>query len=590
MKTRSGLLLTIASRNLVRQRRRNLLLGTAIAFGAMILILANAFAHGISDVIFTRIVKLAAGHVSVNFTVGGDVYKQLFYDGERIKRIARETVSDVTQFSEAMGFMSRAIGNGRSDNIIMVGVDLTAEISDKELQEVMSNFRMIEGRFEDLADSTVENGTLLSEQKAKYLNVKKGDVVNVRFRNVRGQQQTARLTVIGIFKPANAFMSAPVFIEMRNVKRILGYRPYETGQIYIHIKDPKRRAKREADKLHDALRPGLARMEGTACRKGRCAGATTLGFKSDSASLQRLSSLVVLTAGDSAHALTKKGTLISAPLAESLGMGAGDTCTFTYRAKFSGKDTAMTIAVGGVFRRAAGSTPPVIFVNEAAFYDAFYDQWPVPCGSWAFAPDSIEMLYAALAPEWILAPRSKTTADIQKRYREIARTKAKAVVVDVQSMYEAASAVLNMEAALNVITLAAVMVLFFIILIGVVNTLRMTIRERTREIGTIRAIGMQRSDVRNVFVLETLLLALIAALAGAALAFLAMWGIGSIPIDPQDNPMGMLLVNKHVHFAPTLLGTVFYIAFIAAMAAVTAYFPARRAANMAAADALRHFE
>ena len=66
-----------------------------------------------------------------------------------------------------------------------------------------------------------------------------------------------------------------------------------------------------------------------------------------------------------------------------------------------------------------------------------------------------------------------------------------------------ASEVLKLEQVLNLITIIAVLILFFIILIGVVNTLRMTIRERTREIGTIRAIGMQKKDVRNVFILES---------------------------------------------------------------------------------------
>ena len=99
--------------------------------------------------------------------------------------------------------------------------------------------------------------------------------------------------------------------------------------------------------------------------------------------------------------------------------------------------------------------------------------------------------------------RCNTTDEYTKIFKEMGRSKFKGIMVSVQSMYETASAVLNVEFALNLITLAAGLILFCIILIGVVNTLRMTIRERTREIGTMRAIGMQKKDVLSMFLLET---------------------------------------------------------------------------------------
>jgi ABC-type antimicrobial peptide transport system permease subunit len=118
----------------------------------------------------------------------------------------------------------------------------------------------------------------------------------------------------------------------------------------------------------------------------------------------------------------------------------------------------------------------------------------------------------------------------------------------------------------------------------------MTIRERTREIGTVRAIGMQKKDVRNSFILETFFLGLFSAVAGTALAFAAMFGLSQITINAEDNPMGMLLVNNHLNFMPSAGSTIGYIILIVVIAVVTAYFPARRAANLSASDALRHYE
>jgi putative ABC transport system permease protein len=177
-----------------------------------------------------------------------------------------------------------------------------------------------------------------------------------------------------------------------------------------------------------------------------------------------------------------------------------------------------------------------------------------------------------------------------KAFRELSQQRIRGVVASVQSMYETASVIIKLEFALYLITWIAGFVLFLVILIGVINTLRMTIRERTREIGTVRAIGMQRKDVLSMFLLETAFLALFATLAGTIAAFLAMWGLSSIPINAGDNPMGMLLVNGRLFFAPTVTATIGYIVLIVGIAVGTAFLPARRASKLSAANAMRHYE
>ncbi len=187
-------------------------------------------------------------------------------------------------------------------------------------------------------------------------------------------------------------------------------------------------------------------------------------------------------------------------------------------------------------------------------------------------------------------PRTKTTDDFTKKMNSVSKLKTKATSIDVNSMYETASDVLKLEGALNLITFGAVLVLFFIILIGVVNTLRMTIRERTREIGTIRAIGMQKRDVKLIFIFETASLTIIASLIGTVLSFIIMGILSVVSFNIGDNPIGILLVNKHLHFLPTVGDVISNNLLILIIAVVTAYFPAKRAANLSSAEALRHYE
>ena len=55
-----------------------------------------------------------------------------------------------------------------------------------------------------------------------------------------------------------------------------------------------------------------------------------------------------------------------------------------------------------------------------------------------------------------------------------------------------------------------IVILIAIIIIGIMNTMWIAIRERTREIGTLRAIGMHRREVLWMFLLESLMLGLFA--------------------------------------------------------------------------------
>jgi ABC-type lipoprotein release transport system permease subunit len=117
----------------------------------------------------------------------------------------------------------------------------------------------------------------------------------------------------------------------------------------------------------------------------------------------------------------------------------------------------------------------------------------------------------------------------------------------------------------------------------------MTIRERTREIGTMRAIGVQSADVRNIFLIETFQLAFFSAIAGLILAFLAMLALSSFTIETQS-VLGIFLSKKKLYFVPFVSDIIRNIFLILLISTVTAYFPSRRAAKLDAAEALRHYE
>lgn len=586
-------LLIISLRNLLRQKRRNIFLGSAMAFGVMILIAANSFSHGVSDIMFNKLIVYMTGHVGITFNEGSGRRIPIFRDKEWILNVIQNTVKkeEIEDVDEAVGMFCRAIGHGKADNVVIVGIDMFKQVSEKLEKEYMESFNVVEGSYDDMLRKDVENPIILSKQKAESLNVKINDIIRIRFNNVYGQDQAARAVVVGLMANDNIFMQGVMFVELKNIKKMMGYRPQECGNMQLILKNPVRDAVKIADRLHEALKPGPAFIIGT-IRGTANAEATVLPFMADADSKNIMRESFKLAAGRMEDVLAKDGVMIGRKLAASIGAYPGAKLSIAFKPKFGDKDASFTFKINGIFAETPASGNSTIYMHESLFYKYFYQNIPnlMSDKDKAFIPPDDASFKKALGSEWVLLDRTATTDDATKKEAQIAKKKIKAAMMDVNTMYETASDVLKLEGALNLIIIIAVLILFFIIVLGVINTLRMSIRERTREIGTIRAIGMQKRDVRSIFILETVSLTFFAAVCGAILSFIVMGLLSLIKFNVVDNPMGILLLNQHLHFLPTVSGIIFTILFIIMIAAATAYFPAKRAAAMSAADALRHYE
>jgi putative ABC transport system permease protein len=104
-------------------------------------------------------------------------------------------------------------------------------------------------------------------------------------------------------------------------------------------------------------------------------------------------------------------------------------------------------------------------------------------------------------------------------------------------------------------------ILLIIIAVGIMNTLWIAIRERTREIGTLRAIGMQRTRVLAMFLVEALTLSLAAALFGAALGLVACAGLNALHLHaPLEVQLFLMREELHLAVRPSvLLGSILLI-------------------------------
>jgi putative ABC transport system permease protein len=69
---------------------------------------------------------------------------------------------------------------------------------------------------------------------------------------------------------------------------------------------------------------------------------------------------------------------------------------------------------------------------------------------------------------------------------------------------------------------AVILVVGFVVLLGVANATAMTVRDRTREVGVLRAMGFTRRKVATLIAGEALLVTLVGGLIGSALAWLVL--------------------------------------------------------------------
>jgi ABC-type lipoprotein release transport system permease subunit len=142
--------------------------------------------------------------------------------------------------------------------------------------------------------------------------------------------------------------------------------------------------------------------------------------------------------------------------------------------------------------------------------------------------------------------------------------------------------------ALQWISTVLLLILVAIVVVGIMNTMWIAIRERTREIGTLRAIGMQRGSVRWMFLLESLLLGLFGTISGAIVGGLIAAAVNgahiAVPLSVQ-----LFLMSDHLQLAvhPSLL--VSAVVIITGVTALAALYPSQRAARLLPVTAMQHF-
>jgi ABC-type lipoprotein release transport system permease subunit len=174
------------------------------------------------------------------------------------------------------------------------------------------------------------------------------------------------------------------------------------------------------------------------------------------------------------------------------------------------------------------------------------------------------------------------------KFQTVAREDWTGQKLDVTTWEDEVSFITWTLTVLKGLTAVLLTILIAIVVTGIMNTMWIAIRERTREIGTLRAIGMQRGGVLRMFIFESLVLGLIGtgtgALAGAGLGAVINAARIRVPLSVQ-----LFLMSDRVQLALHPGGLLRAALFITVVTTLAALYPAYRAASLKPVSAMSHF-
>ena len=257
--------------------------------------------------------------------------------------------------------------------------------------------------------------------------------------------------------------------------------------------------------------------------------------------------------------------MLGAGLARSLGAKAGDLITVMSTTP-DGALNAVDAAVAGILQY------PIKEIDDRLLFLPYR-----AAARLLKAEGKVHVLAVRLADD-------DQTDDAAKSFADVARAAGRPVAV--KTWLESAAFYKQVRLLYIAIFLFTGLVLAVVIVLAVANTMTMSVFERTREIGTLLAIGMERGQVKRLFLYEGLLLAGGGALLGAAASLLVRAVLNAMGLQMPPPPGGTRGAVLFVRFFPMA-----YVAGFALMTAtllVASWWPARRASRLNPVEALAH--
>ena len=279
-----------------------------------------------------------------------------------------------------------------------------------------------------------------------------------------------------------------------------------------------------------------------------------------------LSSLAVIVEGQDLARRDPRGIIMGVGLARAFGVRLGDDLTLLSTTK-GGAINALAVKVRGVWES-----------GEKAYDDRFLKA-ALPEVQRLLEVDDGEVQSIVL-----LVDTTENTAIVRDRIAALIAQRG--LDLEMKTWEDLALRYHQVRELFGRIFRVLTVIVSIMVVLGITNTMTMAIFERTREIGTVMALGTRRRGVVTMFVLEGVALGVIGGLLGVVLGVAlarVVTAIG-IPLPPPPGSTRGFLVGILV--VPEVLAQAFRLSLVTAVLA--SVYPAWRASRLDVVEALRH--
>lgn len=291
------------------------------------------------------------------------------------------------------------------------------------------------------------------------------------------------------------------------------------------------------------------------------------------------------------QALEKNGIILFASQAKRLKVEVGDAITLRTET-LRGQTNTVDLTVVAIARDLGPLTSFAAFCDKDTVRELY--QWKddvsgavqIYFDSADKAEDGMNRLRKAMADKgWPLLDH--TSEPFFVKLQQIPQEDWTGQKYDVTTWSDEASFITYIITAISSVSFLLLSLLTVIIAVGIMNTMYIAVRERTREIGTLRAIGMSRGGVLRLVLIEALALGFIATTAGALAGLVVAGAIDSASISIDVDAIRAILLADTFHLSARMKDVVVAVVSFTLLTGVSALLPALRASRIAPVTAMQ---
>lgn len=298
--------------------------------------------------------------------------------------------------------------------------------------------------------------------------------------------------------------------------------------------------------------------------------------------------------GDLGRLSERNAAVLFANQAKRLEVGVGDVLTIQTET-VGGRTNTVDVTIVAVAKDVGLLSAFSIYVTQENLQDLYQLDADTTGAVWVYlkdiekADETMGVLREALAAEGF-GLLEHESAPFYFKFEGAAGEDWVGQRLDVTTWQDEVSFLNWVVTAFDSLTGFLVSILVVIIAIGIMNAMWNAVRERTREIGTMRAIGMTRLRVAGLFLLEAILLGFFATSFGAVVGALASVGIDAAEIKVPIEAMQTILLSDTLNLTVRPVALIGSVLALTGFTAVSALWPAIRASLLRPVVALGHAE